>query len=67
MISTAASLKIMSGESQNAVWDITENDEEYRISAELPGFSKDEIGIDVGESNLTIKAKSQRRTENETG
>jgi HSP20 family molecular chaperone IbpA len=57
----------MSGESQNAVWDITENDEEYRISAELPGFSKDEIGIDVGESNLTIKAKSQRRTENETG
>ena len=37
--------------------DITEDEQGYKIAAEIPGFSKEEIGIDLGGNRLTIKAE----------
>ncbi|MCR4716049.1 MAG: Hsp20/alpha crystallin family protein [Lachnospiraceae bacterium] len=36
--------------------DIIENDNCYVLSAELPGFTKDEINIDIKDNILTIEA-----------
>ena len=41
--------------------DIKNNGSEYILEAELPGFDKDEILIDINDNYLTIKA--QRKTE----
>ena len=40
--------------------DIEETDKEYRIEAELPGFKKEEISLNIDEDNLCI---SVNRTE----
>ncbi|MGO1580850.1 MAG: Hsp20/alpha crystallin family protein [Peptoniphilaceae bacterium] len=37
--------------------DISENDKEYKVEAELPGFSKDEIEVDFEEGKLIISAR----------
>ena len=37
--------------------DITEEEGCYKITAELPGFTKEEIGIDLDGNRLTIKAE----------
>ena len=43
--------------------DIQENGDSYTLEAELPGFSKEDIHIDIDGDQLTIQA--QRSTENE--
>lgn len=45
--------------------DIRENDNAYIVDMELPGFSKDEITIDVVDDRLTVKAE-HKETENNT-
>ncbi|WP_018661353.1 Hsp20/alpha crystallin family protein [Heyndrickxia acidiproducens] len=37
--------------------DITEKDDAYYVEADLPGFSKEDITIDVNNNYLTIRAK----------
>ncbi len=43
--------------------DISENEKEYLIEAELPGFSKEDINIEITDGRLTISAKRNNETE----
>lgn len=44
--------------------DVKENDKEYLIDAELPGFKKEEIGLDFENSRLMISAnKTEEKNE----
>lgn len=45
--------------------DITEKDGVYTLSAELPGFSKDDISIDLEKDILTIKAEHSSEKDDE--
>ena len=49
--------------------DITETADEYRIHAELPGVSKDDVSVELEHGSLTIRGekKSQRDEKNEKG
>lgn len=49
--------------------DITETAEEYRVHAELPGVSKDDVTVEFEQGALTIRGekKSQRDEKNEKG
>lgn len=43
--------------------DISENEKEYLIEAELPGFAKEDINIELADNRLTISAKKNSETE----
>lgn len=43
--------------------DIREEDDRYIMEAELPGFSKEDITIDVQDGRLTISAKHDEQSE----
>ena len=43
--------------------DITEREKDYVLEAELPGFKKEDINIDIDNNYLTISA--ERKVENE--
>ena len=43
--------------------DIIEEDERYIMEAELPGFAKEEISIDLNGTDLTIKAAHTEKTD----
>ncbi|MGE5581080.1 MAG: Hsp20/alpha crystallin family protein [Bacillota bacterium] len=43
--------------------DISDNGKEYVIEAELPGFAKEEINIEVADNQLTISAARNNETE----
>lgn len=43
--------------------DITENDKEYVIEADLPGFVKDAIELEMADNRLTISAKNDDTVE----
>ncbi len=45
--------------------DITESETGYEIVAELPGFSEDELDIQVKENLLTIRAERMEKAEKE--
>lgn len=49
--------------------DITETAEEYRVRAELPGVSKDDVTVEIEDGALTIRGekKTQRDEKNERG
>ncbi|MDF2838401.1 MAG: hypothetical protein K0S60_104 [Evtepia sp.] len=49
--------------------DIRNEDDHYMLEAELPGFSKEDISLDLKEGVLTIKAEHKVETEdkNEKG
>lgn len=49
--------------------DITESDDAYRVRAELPGVSKDDVTVEFEHGLLTIRGekKSQRDEKNEKG
>lgn len=49
--------------------DITETTDEYRVRAELPGVSKDDVTVELEHGLLTIRGekKSQRDEKNEKG
>lgn len=46
--------------------DVKENDDNYIIEAELPGFKKENINIDYKEGYLTISATMDEKTEDTT-
>lgn len=43
--------------------DIIEKENAYYVEAELPGFSKDDITIDIDNNRLTIHAKREQKNE----
>lgn len=43
--------------------DVTELEDGYRLEADLPGASKDDVELDLNEGVLTISAKVARREE----
>lgn len=43
--------------------DILDKDDHYELSAELPGFSKEEIHVDMNDSYLTISAQHEEKHE----
>lgn len=45
--------------------DIKENEKEYLLEADLPGFKKEDIHIDINEDYLTIQAERHSSHENE--
>ena len=45
--------------------DVAENDDEVTVTADLPGFDKDDIDISVREGRLTIRAEREEETEDE--
>lgn len=47
--------------------DITETETSYLIEAELPGYSKEELNIEVSQDRLTISAKKDESTETKEG
>lgn len=49
--------------------DITENDERYQLSAELPGVKKDDLTLEVHDGALTLRGekKQEREEEGEQG
>lgn len=47
--------------------DIRETDKEYVVEAELAGYDKDEIEIDLVDDRLTISAKKDENIEEENG
>jgi HSP20 family protein len=60
------------GEGEEATWaqglwappvDIYETDEAFMLKAELPGFSKEDVSIEVQENRLIIRGERKRETE----
>lgn len=45
--------------------DVQEKDDEYVVEAEVPGFKKEEISIEIADETLTISAKREEKTEEE--
>lgn len=43
--------------------DITENKDAYVVKVDLPGFSKDDISIEVDNNQLTIRARREEEQE----
>ena len=43
--------------------DISENEKEYVLEAELPGIRKEDISIEVNDDRLTISANQDERVE----
>ena len=60
------------GEGEEATWgqglwappvDIYETDDAFMLKAELPGFKKDDVNIEVHENRLIIRGERKRETE----
>ena len=45
--------------------DVAEEDGQYEVTAELPGFEKDEIDIDVANDYVIIRAQKETTSEEE--
>ena len=46
--------------------DVTENDGEYVLTAEIPGLAKEDIDISLSEGLLTIKGEKKQEKKEET-
>jgi HSP20 family protein len=47
--------------------DISDNEKEYVIEADLPGFAKEAIQVEIVDNHLTIRAKKDDLTEENQG
>ncbi len=47
--------------------DVKEDDQEYRIEAELPGVSKDEISVEAANERLRISVRREEVTDESKG
>jgi HSP20 family protein len=47
--------------------DITEGDDAFHVSAEIPGVDKDDIDVSVEGNQVSIMAEAKRETENKDG
>jgi HSP20 family protein len=43
--------------------DIYEGDEAFTLKAELPGFSKDDVQVEIKDNRLTLKGERKRETD----
>ena len=43
--------------------DLSEGDEAFTLKAELPGFSKDDVQVEIKDNKLTLKGERKRETE----
>jgi HSP20 family protein len=43
--------------------DLTEGDEAFTLKVELPGFSKDDVQVEIKDNRLTLKGERKRETE----
>jgi HSP20 family protein len=55
-------MQLLEGEFMPSV-DITENDKEITVTAELPGMSDKDISVTVSKNELTIKGEKKEETE----
>ncbi|HPC37845.1 MAG TPA: Hsp20/alpha crystallin family protein [Exilispira sp.] len=55
-----------SGSSKYAPLDISEDDKNYFIEADLPGFTKDQISVKIDKDILTISASNEKEEEKQT-
>lgn len=46
--------------------DIIDRGDKFILTADIPGYNKEDISIDISEDMLTIKAEKQEETESET-
>ena len=46
--------------------DVMEEDNAYRIEADLPGFSRDDIKLELEDNRLTISVEKEENTEEKT-
>lgn len=46
--------------------DITETDGEYRVHAELPGVSKDDVTVELEQGHLSIRGEKKSRRDEKT-
>ena len=53
--------------SKQSVWtpavDLSEGDQEFTLTADLPGFSKDDVQVELKDNRLTLKGERKRETE----
>lgn len=49
--------------SENVSVDVAEDDEEVTVTADLPGFDKDDIDISIRDAQLTIRAHRDEESE----
>jgi HSP20 family protein len=47
--------------------DVTENDKEYRVLAELPGVNKEEISITINGNEIAVSAEVKREKDAKNG
>ena len=47
--------------------DIRETDTEYSLMAEVPGFTRDQIHVDVSEGLVTLRGETGEETEHKEG
>ena len=45
--------------------DVKENDKEYVLEIEVPGYDKKDISVDVNDGYLTVSAKKEEKSEDE--
>src|SRR5215475_12401344 len=43
--------------------DMHESDEAFTLTAELPGFSKDDVQVEIKDNKLTLKGERKRETD----
>ena len=43
--------------------DMHESDEAFTLTAELPGFSKDDVQVEIKDNRLTLKGERKRETD----
>ncbi|NLP13203.1 MAG: Hsp20/alpha crystallin family protein [Clostridium sp.] len=55
------------GSGSNMRVDISENEKEYVLEAEMPGVRKEDISIEVNDNRLTISAKRDEKVEEKRG
>ena len=55
------------GFSENFHTDLIERDGEYVLEAELPGFNKEDINIDLNKDILTVSASHSEESEEKKG
>ncbi|MEC5218129.1 HSP20 family protein [Actimicrobium sp. GrIS 1.19] len=47
--------------------EVTENEQNYLVKAEIPGVKKDDIKVDVDHNQVSISAETKRETEEKEG
>ena len=66
-IESGEEVELWTGMFEPMAIDVVEHDETFVVSADLPGFEKDDIDIRITNSRIHIEASREEQTEAETG